>query len=208
MSTLKKKKLKKPQQKITTLETLRAYLGIQRGVDNWDGIVIPESYGADWAKTCGWASVLIEKTKKTSRRSMFSGGLSLGDKTTATLMGILQPIMYLTNSQGINSAKGYVLYVVSSSRYLIKGLEQSSPLWHSRMAKNRELWIAIYAAKRRGLVIRPRLVPKEKLKLQSLALEASQDIQAALVQRPILQTDLDRITPDKSNISEKKNEKD
>ena len=205
---MKKKKLKKPHQKVTTLETLRAYLGIQRDVDNWDGIVIPESYGADWSETCGWASVLIEKTEKTSRRSMFSGGLSLGDKTTATLMGVLQPILYLTNSQGINSAKGYVLYVVSSSRYLIKGLEQRSPAWHSAMAKNRELWLAIYAAKRRGLIIRPRLVPKEKLKLQSFALAVARDMQDTFVQRrPILQTDLDRITPDKSNISEKKNEK-
>ena len=138
---------------------------------------------------------------------MFSGGFSAGDKTTATLMGVLQPILYLTNSQGINSAKGYVLYVVSSSSYLIKGLEQSNPLWHSRMAKNRELWIAIYAAKRRGLIIRPRLVPKEKLKLQSLALQVARDMQRNQYEsegiKSLLQTDLDRITPDKSNISEK-----
>lgn len=200
---MKKKKLSKPKQKITTLETLRAYLGIQRDVDNWDGIVIPESYGADWTKTCGWASVLIEKTEKTSRRSMFSGGFSIGDKTTATLMGVLQPILYLTNSQGIKSAKGYDLYVVSSSDYLVKGLKQNNPLWHSKMANNRELWIAIYAAKRRGLVIHPHLVPKDKLRLQSLALDVAQDMQAGQGSyRPSLQIDLDRITPDKVNISE------
>ena len=163
--------MKNPSNKITTLESLRGFLGIQAGVSEWDSIAIPYGVGDDWDDSYGWATVLIENGDPICERTVFHGGANIGNRSTASLMSVLHPITYITNKIGVSSAGGYKLHIVTSSKYLHKGLEINNPVWHSRMNKNRELWMAIYAAKRRGVVIKPHLVPTGRVALRDLMSE-------------------------------------
>jgi hypothetical protein len=214
MSTSKRAKLKKPSQEITTLETLKAYLGIQRDVDDWDAILIPSSCASDWdGQGAGWACIMVERNDldgdPPTWRQSFKGGINIGDKSTATLMAILHPIIYLTNACNVSRPGGYHLYVVSSSEYLIKGLEKNNPVWHSQLAKNRELWMAIYAAKRRGIVIHPRLIAKEKLELEKLSHDIAtkeQDAQACYYRddQTFIEIEMKRLNPDQERVEKLK----
>lgn len=152
------------------MATLKARLGIQQGIDNWDAIIITSggqsATGKEWAgNSIVWDSVLIEKS---TAPSGFRGHANRGDRATATLLSLLHPLIYLTNDAGVTKPNGYDLYVASRSKYLVEGLKQSNPVWHSRLEKNRELWMAVYAARRRGIVIHPTLLLEDDQDFQEL----------------------------------------
>ena len=78
---------------------------------------------------------------------------------------------------GVTKPNGYDLYVASRSKYLVEGLKQSNPVWHSRLEKNRELWMAVYAAKRRGIVIHPELLTEDDSDFKELLKKFKEDTQ-------------------------------
>ena len=160
------------------MATLKAYLGIQQGIDNWDAIIITHggqsATSKEWAGNCIiWESVLIEKSTAPSK---FSGHANCGSRATATLLSLLHPLIYLTNDVGVTKPNGYDLYVASRSKYLVEGLKQSNPVWHSRLEKNRELWMAVYAAKRRGIVIHPKLLTEDDSEFKELLKKFKENI--------------------------------
>lgn len=135
-------------------------------IDRWDAIIIGDGSGTTREHTCGWGSILIEKSEPGYRA--VHGGFSSGTNNVAEMMAVLQPLMELTAKNRGTRALGFRVHVFSDSEYVVSGLRHDSPLWASSTNANRELWLAIHGARRNGMVITPHHVPRDQLLWQKL----------------------------------------
>lgn len=161
-----KKEIKKLNPKeLVTLEDLLEYYDIS--TNSWDYLIIGDGSGTTWQHEMGWGSALIARSDR-SRKS-FCGGMSNGTNNMAELMQVLHPLMFLANNTNFDDKpEGLIVHVVSDSEYVVNGLKQQNPIWVSQLKLNRELWMAIHMARRRGIEIIGHHIPRNSTGLSTL----------------------------------------
>lgn len=148
----------------TTLSQILRALNI--GAADWDYIIVGDGSGTEWTNECGWGSVLIEKS--TFERQVFYGSANHGTNNVAEVLAIMMPLMYLSNQKKGVRRDGAKVVVLSDSTYVVEGLRHTSPVWVSKLDRNRELWMAIHMSRRRGLTIYPHHIPRDTIDLNKL----------------------------------------
>ena len=126
-----------------------------------DFLLIGDGSGTTWDKSIGFASTLVEMSS--FDRTVFHGGLSHGTNNIAEIMAYFLPLQYLAKTAG--DRRRTVIHIFSDSQYIVEGFNGES----RQEQGNRELWQAMLAVKRRGLVIRAHWVPRDSVALQQLA---------------------------------------
>lgn len=148
---------------VTVEQLLQAY-----EIEEWDAVVIGDGSGTTREHSCGWGSILIENGVGEGHR-LFSGSLSSGTNNVAEIMAVLQPLMDLTSRKRGVGPHGCRVHVFSDSSYVVDGLNtRFGVLQVSTTESNRELWLALFGARRNGLVITAHHVPRDVLAYQQI----------------------------------------
>ena len=171
---------------IDSLQDLLKHFGIQPG--DWHALIVGDGSATTWEKAAGWSSVLIQK--HTTDRRPFYGGMSCGTNNVAELMAVLHPLMYLANNQKDLPVGGYHVHVVTDSEYVANGLTHDNPVWISGLNKNRELWLAIHAIRRKGIIVHPHHINRDTIELNKVAHDLANESRRVMIS----------ITPDHDRI--------
>ena len=148
------------------------------GPSDWHSLLVGDGSATTWEHSAGWSSVLIQK--HVPGRKPFYGGMSCGTNNVAGLMAVLHPLMYIANNQKELPVGGHHVHVITDSSYVANGLEHDNPVWISGLGKNRELWMALYALRRKGIIPHPHHIIRDTIELNRVSHDLANESRVAM----------------------------
>lgn len=144
---------------ITRSSALEDILSVLK-IDAWDYVIVSDGSGQDWDKSCGWGSVLIEKSN--FNRHVFHGNFSKGTNNMAEMMGFLQPLLWVA-SRDVKT-DGTAVHVITDSQ-LIANCGNGK----QRRGSNIELWCLFDSFRRKGIFTTFHWLPRSTIDLNRFA---------------------------------------
>jgi ribonuclease HI len=162
--------------------------------DTWDYLLVGDGSGNLWEHSAGWCSSLISQC---GWRRCFYGGFSHGTNNVAELMAYAAPLWWLAEGNEppdrpvVKGAKTPIrfVHIVSDSRYVVDGFNgKTTP------KANIELWGALRAVQRRGLILKAHWIPRATIRFNKLADQVAGECRLALANRVTKTTKGDEVS--------------
>lgn len=138
-------------------------------ITEWDLLLIGDGSGSNWGYPVGWGCVSIEK--RTMKRHVWTGGMSLGTVNFAEMMAYLQPLTFYVSYLDERRKKykekrqAQQIHIITDSEYC-KNQGRSSDLSPNR---NGSLWRIFDDFQRQGLFLNWHWAPREDVGLNIFA---------------------------------------
>lgn len=166
--------------KVRTIAQLTAALGIP---ETWSFLLIGDGSGNHWEYPVGWCATLVHNC---GWRRCFYGGASHGTNNVGELMAYALPLWWLAEGnqpEWLPKVKGVkppirFVHVIADSKYVVDGFNDKT-----RPKANVELWGALQATKRRGLVLQAHWIPRDTIRFNKLADQVAGECRLAMNQR-------------------------